>query len=386
MRFSVPPTCLRRLLSVVRSTAAALALVCSGALAPMCANAQSAPAASTSTGTNARRAVSGRSVETFAASSDVTRASSSAAPERTSETPPGPASPPRPVPGAARKTIPASPAVVEQPRAIGYFVGDKIAQRVLLEREGRAVAPVALPAPGRVSAWFERRAANVETDASSHHWLVIQYQILNAPPKLITVKLPAWTLAIKGDAGRAPAALQIPEALINVAPLSPPGSPTQVGVADLRADRPPPTIATAPIRSAIAISTAIFVLTLSAWLAWVIWRNQRAKATQPFARALREMRTLGDREPRAWQALHRAFDRTAGRVIQIATLPTLFERAPQLLPARGEIEQFFAQSSLLFFGAAPASLAPPTIPSAAGGPSPRELCIELRRIEKRHER
>jgi mxaA protein len=238
-----------------------------------------------------------------------------------------------------------------------------------------------------VSAWFERRAASVETDASSHHWLIIEYQILNAPPKLITVKLPAWTLAIKGDAGPASAPLRIPEALVNVAPLSPPGSPTQIGIADLRADRLPPTIASAPIRRAIAMSTGAFVLTLIAWLAWIVWRDRRARAMQPFARALREMAAFDDREPRAWQALHRAFDRAAGRVIQSATLPTLFERAPQLLPARGEIERFFAQSSLLFFGAAPATAATPapTSASSAGAPSPRELCIELRRIEKRHE-
>jgi mxaA protein len=331
--------------------------------------------------------------------------------EGTPEAAPASFSSPRPPSTAARKSVRTTLAVVEQPRAIGYFVGDKIAQRVLLESEGRAVAPVALPTPGRVSAWFERRAANVETDASSRHWLVIQYQILNAPPKLITVKLPAWTLAIKGSgAGPTTAALQIPGAPVNVAPLSPPGSPTQVGTADLRADRSPPTVATSPIRRAIAISTGAFLLTLVAWLTWIVWRNRRAQAIQPFARALREMTAFDDREPRAWQALHRAFDRTAGRVIQSSTLPTLFERAPQLLPARGEIEQFFAQSSLLFFGTAPTSrvtsapgvtsalstasvpasalstpTAPTSAPSAASAPSPRDLCIELRRIEKRRE-
>jgi len=305
--------------------------------------------------------------------------------EGASETSPAPASSSlRPAPGAARKPFPTTSAVVDQPRATGYFVGDRVMQRVLLEREGHAVAPATLPAPGRVSAWFERREASVQTDASSHHWLIIQYQILNAPPKLITVKLPAWTLAIKDDAGRASAALQIPEALVNVAPLSPPGSPTQVGSADLRADRPSPTIAVLPIRRALLVSAGALALTLVAWFAWLIWRNRRADATQPFASALREMRTLEDSEPRAWQALHRAFDRTAGRVIQSATLPTLFERAPQLLPARGEIERFFAQSSLLFFGLAPAPDAT-SVPGPAPTPSPRELCIELRRIEKRHE-
>jgi mxaA protein len=292
---------------------------------------------------------------------------------------------------AKAQQLPAATAVVDQPRGTGYFVGDKLSQRVLLESAGQAVSPVSLPAPGRVSAWFERRAASIQTDLSSRRWLIVEYQILNAPPKLMTVKLPGWSLPLEragqpggdkplNDPG-APAALGIPAASINIAPLSPPGSPTQVGTADLRPDRLPPVIATAPIWRSIEASAGAFCLTLIAWLAWVIWRNRRALATQPFASALREMRTLDEEEPRAWQALHRAFDRTAGRVIQHATLPTLFERAPQLIPARAQIEQFFAQSSLLFFTAPAASGR-----SGAGGVSPRALCTELRQIEKRHER
>lgn len=282
-------------------------------------------------------------------------------------------------------------AVVDQPRGTGYFVGDEVTQRVLLESSGEAVSPVSLPSPGRVSAWFERRTASIQTDISSRRWLVIEYQILNAPPKLMTVKLPAWSVPIKGPGqptgdkpptrAGTPAGLTVPAASINIAPLSPPGSPTQVGTADLRPDRLPPIIAIAPIWRSIEASAGAFCLTLIAWLGWVIWRNRRALATQPFASALREMRTLDDAEPRAWQALHRAFDRTAGRVVQHATLPALFERAPHLMPARARIEQFFAQSSLLFFTAPAASGR-----SAAGGVSPRALCADLRQIEKRHER
>lgn len=286
---------------------------------------------------------------------------------------------------------PAAAAIVDQPRGTGYFVGDKVLQRVLLESAGQPVSPVSLPPPGRVSAWFERRSASIQEDTSTRRWLAVEYQILNAPPKLVTVKLPAWSLPLrrsgqpaagKPSTGSAvPAALTIPAASINIAPLSLPGSPTQVGTADLRPDRLPPVIATAPIWRSIERSAGALCLTLIAWLGWVIWRNRRALATQPFARALREMRTLDEREPRAWQALHRAFDQTAGRVIQHATLPALFERAPQLLPARAQIEQFFAQSSLLFF--TPASSHPSR---HSDGVSPRALCADLRNIERRHER
>ena len=131
------------------------------------------------------------------------------------------------------KTTPARPAttytVVEQPRLTGYFVGDLLTQRVLLQRDGETLTPVTLPLPGRVSAWFERRLVTTTSDAALRRWLVIEYQILNAPPKLTNIALPSWQLAIRTGGGAPPLTLTIPSVSINVAPLSPPGSPEQAG-------------------------------------------------------------------------------------------------------------------------------------------------------------
>ena len=115
---------------------------------------------------------------------------------------------------------------------------------------------------------------------------------------------------------------------------------------------------------------------MAAWLAWLQWRNWRDSHNRPFARALYQLRHVDETAPEAWQAVHRAFDQTAGRVLQIETLPALFERAPHLQPRRAEIELFFAQSNERFFGAGP----PSNLLSV------RALCHELRRIERRHER
>ncbi len=291
---------------------------------------------------------------------------------------------------ADRPRAPTPVAFVEQPRLTGYFVGDLLTQRVLLQSAGSDLNPIALPTPGRVSAWFERRNVTMGTDSSSRRWLTVEYQILNAPQKLTTVTLPAWTLTINAPAGANTLALQIPSTHVSVAPLSLPGSPTQVGIADLRPNRLAPSSPLTPIRHGIVLSAGALVLTLGAWLAWLIWRNRRAAATQPFAHALRELRLLNDCDPRAWQALHRAFDRTAGRVIQTATLPDLFKRAPQLLPVRQQIEQFFTHSSLLFFAMPVHASERRAHPAPALEPGaivvPRALCEELRRIERRYER
>jgi mxaA protein len=115
------------------------------------------------------------------------------------------------------------------------------------------------------------------------------------------------------------------------------------------------------------------LLALAAWFGWVQQRNYRDRLNKPFARAWQEIQKMDEAAPEAWQALHRAFDRAAGRVVQTETLPLLFAQAPYLADRHSRIEQFFKQSSERFFGEA--TLEHPL--------SVRALCRELRQLEKR---
>jgi mxaA protein len=266
---------------------------------------------------------------------------------------------------ADEQAVPA--AVVQQPRAFGHVVGDVVTQRVLLEADGRPFEPAELPRTERLGVWLERRPGRIESDAGGREWLVVSYQIVNAPQSLTTVNLPSWVLDEK---------VRIPEWPLSVGPLTPREAFESGGLQSLRPDRPAPTIATAPIARQLVLWSLALVLTLAAWLAWFLHRNRRASASLPFARALREIRATDDTAPQAWQSLHRAFDETAGRVIQRESLATLFQHAPHLVPCRAQIETFYAESSERFFGSG----------RAAQAVSVRELCRDLRRLEKRHER
>ena len=263
------------------------------------------------------------------------------------------------------------PAVVEQPRSFGYVIGDIATQRVLLEEQGRAFTPDRLPAAGPLGNWVERRAARLERDASGRQWLAVDYQIMNSPQEIKLVALPAWKIAAKN--GRSE--LAVPEWQITVGTLTPDQPFRRGGLGALRPDREPPLINLAPIRRGMMSWVAAALLLSLAWAGWWGWRNWQAASHQPFARALREIRGVDETSPQAWFALHRAFDATAGRVVQLETLPSLFERAPRFEPLRSRIEQFFAQSSGRFFQGG----------SAGSALSVRALCAELRRIEKRHE-
>jgi mxaA protein len=278
------------------------------------------------------------------------------------------------VPGIALSTEePVLPeAKVQQPRAFGYVLGDVITQRVLLESAGAPFEIARVPGSQRVGIWLERRVARVATAADDKRWLIVEYQLINAPRILTTITVPPLLLE-SSDKQR----LLVPEWSISVGPLTPQSSAFDTaGMGELRPDRPAALIETAPIERQVWFWFLALAATVAAWIGWTLWRNRLAAMNLPFARAWSEMRRLDGASPQAWQTLHRAFDRTAGRVMHAETLPLLFDEAPHLQPLRARIEEFFAASSERFFGDARQSA---TV-------SVHALCDELQRLERRHER
>ncbi len=252
--------------------------------------------------------------------------------------------------GAWARVAPAAaplpePAVVEQPRAFGYQLGDRLHQRVLLDTEDRAFAPGELPPPERANVWFERQALIVERDPDGRRWLRADYQLVNSPPRLRIVTLPGWVIpAADGGPG-----LQVADWPVSAAPLGRETPFSESGLGELRPDRLPAVPAAAPLTARRDRALLALLAVLAAWGAWWLWRQRRDRATLPFARAAGELRQLAADDPAAWQALHRAFDAAAGRVIDAATLPSLFDRRPELRSLSGQIEQFYAASAARFF-------------------------------------
>ncbi|OYW30879.1 MAG: hypothetical protein B7Z51_06015 [Methyloversatilis sp. 12-65-5] len=276
-------------------------------------------------------------------------------------------------PASATPPLPqGAPARVEQPRAFGHTLGDLLTQRVLLAIDGKPVELGKPPAPGRVGVWLERRPTRIERNPDGRRWLVIEHQLINAPQTLTALTLPALDIPTSGGL------LGVAAWPFSAAPLTPRNAFREGALEALQPDRGAPAVDTTSIRQQIALWSGVSIATLLAWAGWLGWRSWRANRQQPFARALRELNGLrgrSDDAPEAWQALHRAFDRTAGRSLQSASLPQLFERAPQYAPLRADIERFYAHSAALFFGDGQPADALPL----------RSFARRLRSIENRHE-
>ncbi|HEX3382124.1 MAG TPA: calcium incorporation protein MxaA [Paraburkholderia sp.] len=278
-------------------------------------------------------------------------------------------------------------ALVQEPRAFGYVLGDVLTQRVLLEANGREVGAVTPPSVGRTGVWLERRPVTLETDANGRTWMVIAYQVVNAPQSLTQITLPALTLT-----SAAGTQLQIAEWPASIGPLTPQTAFAAGDLQPLRPDRQAPRLATASLHRQIAWALGLLLATLLAWASWWWARNWRESARLPFARAWRQMQRLPQgpaaSSSDAWVCLHRALNETAGQVVHAASLSALLARAPYLQPMRAQLERFYQVSSERFFTPAPNAAANG---DESAGENPGEfplhaLCRALYRAERRHQR
>ncbi len=270
---------------------------------------------------------------------------------------------------AATDTI----AVVDEPRAFGHTIGDVLVQRVRLVAGGHdgPAQEWLLPSGGRVDVWLERRPARIESAAGGSRWLVLTYQVTNAPSALTQTELPALVLRTRaGDQ------LRVPAWPISVGPLAPDSAFGAGGLTAVQPDRGPAPLALAPIERRIGLGLAGLVATVLAWLAWWIARNRRDAARLPFARAWREFRRRGmangnvdgsDDSDAAWRLVHRALNETAGFVVQSSSLPRLLASSPWLQPLRAQLDEFYRRSEARFFSS---TRDEPPDRSASGVPPP----------------
>ena len=166
-------------------------------------------------------------------------------------------------------TLIASTAVVQQPRPFGYVLGDTLTQRILLQTAGRDFEPATLPPAERAGLWFARRSSRIELSEDRHRWLVIDYQLINAPQTLMTVNVPPVTL--KPKAGNE--LLTVPEWPVSIAPLTPRAAFAKGGLQELRPDHPAPTLPTGELRKGLEIWSGLFALVVLSWIAWWLMRS-----------------------------------------------------------------------------------------------------------------
>ena len=275
---------------------------------------------------------------------------------------------------AAQVPLVPTPALVQQPRAYGYTVGDLLQQRIALGSIAAPFVPAELPRIGRIGSSLWRRRVAQQVDANGQHWLQLEYQLINTPQSLTVWYLPK--LLLKSATGGN--SITVANAAFSVSPFTPPQPFEETALPALQPVAAPAPVPLSSIMRRMRAAGAALLLVFATWAALLLWRYMRRGRLLPFACVVRDIRVLRKAAASDPLALHRhlhhAFNATAGEVVRLATLPNLLQRAPHLASEESAINDFLRRSHGAFFGGhAPAD----TAVIAA-------LAQRLRRLEQRH--
>jgi mxaA protein len=268
-------------------------------------------------------------------------------------------------------------------RNFGYVIGDPVDYDVLVTvPDGYALETEHLPMPGPLNEWLDIRALNwtkADTQGETQYRLRLTYQIFKGVRQPEKLTIPALPIRFRGQA---PLEVQTQPMDIAIAPIIPPDvSDENVEIRESAAPEPLP-IGPHPLRFTAYLAGALAVLAILAcrygWLPFF------AKATPPFARALRDLRKLNRKQAdaeayrTAVRLLHRALDDTAGFRLFAGELEIFLATHPAFTELRDELNHFFALSRRIFYTA-------PDAPIPADSPLERleTLCRRCTAAERR---
>ncbi|WP_157615245.1 hypothetical protein [Rhizobacter sp. Root404] len=260
---------------------------------------------------------------------------------------------------AAAVRVAAAPAVLtavsDTPRAFGYTVGDVVSRRVALQvPDGLTLDEDSLPRAGSRGRALElQRVVLRRSLFGVPQSLQLDYQVFLAPREVRVLEMPVVELRFSGTP-RAQT-LRIDAWPVTVGPLAPAEASPRDGLGEMRPDRAPPLLDTAPTRTRLVFELVVIALLL-AYLAQVYlvlpWSSRRRR---PFGRAWAALRALpaqpdaGQRRA-AFERLHAALNETAGEVLFEPGLDDFVARRPRFAALREDLAHFFARSRAEFFG------------------------------------
>ena len=267
----------------------------------------------------------------------------------------------------AQATTDTLSATQDEPRAFGYFVGDRVVRLIDIQ----APAPLrldeeSLPVAGRQGQALELRRVSWQRNAAAggtHYALTLEYQVFLAPREVRTLEMAPLKLRFAG----APRVqeLRIEAWPVTVAPLVPVEASPRHGLGEFRPDAAPPLIDTRPALWRLA-GCAVLAALLLVYLAHVYlalpWWSRRQR---PFAIAWPQVRGLSatsspEQMRAAMQALHQALNHSAGRVLFDHGVAAFIALQPRFAPLESELRGFFRLSHDTFFAAGSEAAADPT--------------------------
>jgi mxaA protein len=248
---------------------------------------------------------------------------------------------------------------IQKPRLFGYFIGDIIADDVLITFDsGVTLKASSLPAPGTLNYWLNLKsiAATEEQsqDGKARFRLKLKYQTFYDPLEPHWLNVPSFQL-ILDNAGQT-ASVDVPEWSFLSSPIREVSPKESRGNTFIQPDVPPYEKSLNQAWRWIygsSIAVLISYLALAYSRAWVPFRRHPERPFTKTARLLRSLthKTAGeDTYRQALILLHLAFNKTGHRAVLADDLPEFLSFYPRFRTAEADISKFLAASRRTFFG------------------------------------
>lgn len=236
--------------------------------------------------------------------------------------------------------------VIEQPRAFGYLLGDKFRRVVQLDlRQPYRLVTDSLPKAGRFTDWLvlETPQVAVESDAEvTRYRLEFTYQILNVSAEFNNIAVPHHNLVYANDEETLHALVPATRVLV---------SPVAIGASSALQPAHAPKVQ--PLDRRRGLFAGTLLLSALGVLAYAQWGWAPFSSARPFSAASRQAGRLGNADDAHYsavlQAVHLAFNRTAGRTVFAESLDDFFLEHSRFVAAREPIERYFAHSRQFFY-------------------------------------
>jgi mxaA protein len=278
-------------------------------------------------------------------------------------------------------------AILDEPRAFGYQIGDMVSRTVAVDAsDGLVLDETSVPQPGARGNALELRSVERRSRSEPggrRHELLLVYQVFLSPPQPRTLEMPGFTLRFQGQ----PRAqdVRVEAWPVTVSPLVPVEVSPRRGLGELQPDAPPPLI---DIRAAQwrFVFYGVVSLLLLGYLAHVyIGLPWWGRAHRPFTLAWRSMQGLTSASTdtqwrEAFRQLHDALNRTMGEVVFEESIDRFIGAHPRFAHLREDLASFFRRSRREFFGKEAAEAQ--AVPSQAERPWLIDFCRRCRDAER----
>ena len=237
---------------------------------------------------------------------------------------------------------------LQTPRPFGYQIGDTVPMRILVQtRPGVQLQSASLPKPGPLNRWLNLRRIELAEAGAGEYRIELEYQVFYAPLEVKALTIPGFALRFSQHGQTVEES--VPPWQFTVAPLRELIARQDASGEYLRPDQPPALLATASVRTNLALSllaAAVLGLKLARQYGYLPGFGRRS----PFKTAERCLRQLPSGELAVGlAALHRALNATHGTPVFGHRLQDFLSAHPEFGQIRSELAWFFDYSNRFFF-------------------------------------